>query len=54
MSWHKFRKGLQFVHLWAGLILAIPFVLIGLSGSIIIAMDLPMFKMMQLIGSQAP
>ena len=40
MSWHKFRKGLQFVHLWAGLILAIPFVLIGLSGSIIIAMDL--------------
>ncbi|MEA2824253.1 MAG: hypothetical protein QOF03_735, partial [Alphaproteobacteria bacterium] len=29
MSWNAFRKGLQLVHLWAGLILAIPFVLIG-------------------------
>jgi uncharacterized iron-regulated membrane protein len=40
MSWRVFRKGLQLVHLWAGLTLAIPFVLIGLSGSIIIAMNL--------------
>ena len=39
MAWHKFRKGLQFVHLWAGLILSIPFVLIGVSGSIIVAMN---------------
>src|SRR5258705_12619089 len=39
MSWHKFRKGLQFVHLWAGLLLSIPFVLIGLSGRIIVAMN---------------
>ena len=39
MNWQKFRKGLQFVHLWAGLILAIPFVLIGISGSIIVAMN---------------
>jgi uncharacterized iron-regulated membrane protein len=39
MHWQKFRKGLQFVHLWAGLALAIPFVLIGVSGSIIIAMN---------------
>jgi uncharacterized iron-regulated membrane protein len=37
MSWNAFRKGLQLVHLWAGLILAIPFILIGLTGSIIIA-----------------
>ena len=40
MSWHAFRKGLQLVHLWAGLILAIPFILIGLTGSMIIAMNL--------------
>ena len=39
MSWHKFRKGLQFVHLWAGLICAIPFVLIGVTGSIIIGIN---------------
>src|SRR4051812_17062446 len=39
MRWQKFRKGLQFVHLWAGLLLSVPFVLIGLSGSIIIAMN---------------
>ena len=39
MNWRAFRKGLQLVHLWVGLTLAIPFVLIGLSGSIIIAMD---------------
>ena len=37
MSWRAFRKGLQLVHLWVGLILAIPFILIGLTGSIIIA-----------------
>jgi uncharacterized iron-regulated membrane protein len=37
MSWQKFRKGLQFVHLWVGLICAIPFVLIGVTGSIIMA-----------------
>ena len=40
MSWHAFRRGLQLVHLWAGLILAIPFILIGLTGSMIIAMNL--------------
>src|SRR5258705_6924859 len=40
MSWRAFRKGLQLVHLWAGLMLAIPFILIGLSGSLIIAMNL--------------
>ena len=40
MTWRAFRKGLQLVHLWVGLTLAIPFVLIGLSGSIIIAMNL--------------
>jgi uncharacterized iron-regulated membrane protein len=39
MTWRAFRKGLQFVHLWAGLILSIPFVLIGVSGSIIVAVD---------------
>jgi len=40
VSWQKFRKGLQFLHLWAGLILAIPFVLIGASGSVIVATSL--------------
>jgi uncharacterized iron-regulated membrane protein len=40
MTWRSFRNGLQFVHLWAGLILAIPFVLIGVTGSIIIATDM--------------
>src|ERR1700680_1093243 len=39
MNWRAFRSGLQSVHLWAGLILAIPFILIGISGSIIIATD---------------
>jgi len=39
MTWRGFRKGLQLVHLWAGLILSIPFVLIGVSGSIIVAVD---------------
>jgi uncharacterized iron-regulated membrane protein len=36
MSWWKFRNGLQKVHLWVGLILSIPFILIGISGSIIV------------------
>lgn len=35
MKWAVFRHGLQTVHLWAGLILAIPFVLLGISGSIL-------------------
>src|SRR5437588_2031730 len=39
MSWWRFRNGLQFVHLWMGLILAIPFVIIGATGSLIIAQD---------------
>jgi uncharacterized iron-regulated membrane protein len=39
MTWRDFRNGLQSVHLWAGLMLAIPFILIGISGSIIIASD---------------
>src|SRR5258708_35943612 len=40
MSWNAFGKALQLVHLWVGLVLAIPFILIGLTGSIIIAMNL--------------
>jgi uncharacterized iron-regulated membrane protein len=40
MAWQKFRKGLQFVHLWVGLILAIPFVVLGVTGTIIVAMDM--------------
>jgi len=39
MGWYQFRKGLQFVHLWVGLICAIPFVLIGVTGSIIIGLN---------------
>ena len=39
MNWWRFRNGLQFVHLWAGLILAIPIIIIGLTGSLIIAED---------------
>ena len=39
MTWRAFRNGLQLIHLWAGLILAIPFILIGISGSIIVATD---------------
>ncbi len=35
MKWATFRHGLQTVHLWAGLILAIPFILLGISGSIL-------------------
>ncbi len=37
MSWRTFRNGLQQVHLWVGLTLSIPFILIGLSGSAIVA-----------------
>ena len=36
MSWNGFRNGLQKVHLWVGLILSIPFILIGVSGSLIV------------------
>ena len=36
MGWRSFRNGLQSIHLWVGLILSIPFILIGLSGSIIV------------------
>jgi uncharacterized iron-regulated membrane protein len=39
MNWWRFRNGLQFVHLWAGLILAIPFIIIGATGSLIIGQD---------------
>jgi len=31
--WRRFKGGLQTVHLWAGLILCLPIVLIGISGS---------------------
>lgn len=36
--WWKFRNALQQVHLWIGLTLSIPFILIGLSGSAIVVM----------------
>src|SRR5579871_4883112 len=39
MTWWRFRNALQFVHLWAGLTLAIPFIVIGLTGSLIVAQD---------------
>src|SRR5258706_10532725 len=39
MSWNSFRNGLQTVHLWAGLVLSIPFILIGVTGSIIVLID---------------
>jgi uncharacterized iron-regulated membrane protein len=35
LLWRRFRSGLQTVHLWAGIILSIPFVLLGISGSIL-------------------
>lgn len=35
-TWRRFRSVLMTVHLWAGLILAIPFVLLGISGSILV------------------
>jgi len=33
--WRSIRSGLQTVHLWAGIIFSIPFILLGLSGSIL-------------------
>ena len=39
MNWWRFRNGLQLVHLWTGLVLAIPIIIIGLTGSLIIAED---------------
>jgi uncharacterized iron-regulated membrane protein len=44
--WWKFRNALQKVHLWIGLLLSIPFILIGISGSLIIVVHaLPEAKM---------
>src|ERR1700741_4047299 len=44
--WWKFRNALQQVHLWIGLTLSIPFILIGLSGSAIVVMhSIPDFQM---------
>src|SRR5262249_53209881 len=44
MSWRGFRNGLQKVHLWVGLALSIPFILIGISGSMIVVFsELPKF-----------
>lgn len=39
MGWWQFRKWLQLVHLWAGLSLGIPIIVIGLTGSLIVAQD---------------
>ena len=33
MTWRSFRYGLQQVHLWLALILCLPMVVIGISGS---------------------
>jgi len=42
MSWRGFRNGLQQIHLWVGLALSIPFILIGVSRSLIVVMqDMP-------------
>ena len=44
--WWTFRNALQQVHLWVGLTLSIPFILIGLSGSAIVVMhSIPDFQM---------
>jgi hypothetical protein len=44
--WWKFRNALQKVHLWIGLLLSIPFILIGVSGSLIVLVHaLPEFGM---------
>jgi uncharacterized iron-regulated membrane protein len=46
MSWWTFRNTLQKLHLWIGLTLSIPFILIGVSGSIIILINaLPDIRM---------
>ena len=43
--WWKFRNALQQVHLWIGLTLSIPFILIGVSGSLIVLVHaLPDFQ----------
>ena len=39
MGWWQCRKWLQLVHLWAGLTLGIPIIVIGLTGSLIVAQD---------------
>jgi uncharacterized iron-regulated membrane protein len=39
MGWWQFRKWLQLVHLWAGLTLGIPIIIIGVTGSLIVAQD---------------
>jgi uncharacterized iron-regulated membrane protein len=45
MSWRAFRNGLQKVHLWVGLALSIPFILIGVSGSLIVVFsELPKYS----------
>src|SRR5687768_5266370 len=36
LEWSSFRRSLQTIHLWAGLILSIPFIAIGISGSILV------------------
>jgi uncharacterized iron-regulated membrane protein len=36
LRWHGFRNLLQKLHLWVGLALSIPFILIGMSGSILV------------------
>ena len=36
MGWRSFRGLLQTLHLWVGLALSIPFILIGISGSLIL------------------
>jgi uncharacterized iron-regulated membrane protein len=35
LNWSSFRRGLQTAHLWVGLILSIPLIVIGISGSIL-------------------
>jgi hypothetical protein len=39
MGWRTFRNALQKVHLWAGLFLMVPIVLIGISGSVIVVLE---------------
>jgi uncharacterized iron-regulated membrane protein len=42
MRWTAIRTALQTVHLWAGLILSIPFIVIGITGSLLVlAPDVP-------------
>jgi len=46
MSWRAFRNGLQKIHLWVGLALSIPFILIGVSGSLIVVFsELPKYSL---------